>query len=405
MHVSPPRAKDAPAASTATRRTATRRTAPLDAAIAVTAALVATGGVWAELGAWPHPIAFPAGAYLLSLAGCAALLWRRAHPLACTAVVVVCIAAYHAAGYPGGAPVIPLFIALYSMAAYSAAAWWTGVAAAVAIAWQAIPALPPTPTPWYSYATLGPVLGLLSAVALGAFARQSRLASHRAVAAAAAESSARTAERLAEQRLAIARDVHDVLAHTLSAITVQSAVALDAFDRDPERSREAMGRVRTLARQSMPELHRTLEALRGTPATPPPPQPHLDALDALIEPVRQAGIAVSMSEHGVDEVGPVVGLCAYRIVQEALTNVLRHSNAHAVEVSLRAGDGMLNIEVANDGVAPAAPPGPTDGFGTRGMRERAAVVGGTVESGPQPGGGFLVRAQLPFARVEEDRQP
>lgn len=400
MHVSPLWAKDPLATGIAIQRTVL-----LDGAIAVVAALLAAGGAWAELGAWPHPVAFPAGAYLLSLAGCAALLWRRAHPLACTVVVMACVAAYHAAGYPGGAPAIPLFIALYSLAAYSQAAWWTGVAAAIAVAWQVIPALPPTPTPWYSYATLGPLLGLLSAVTLGAFARQSRLASRQAVTSAEAEASARMAEQLAEQRLAIARDIHDVLAHTLSAITVQSAVALDAFDRDPERSREAIGRVRTLARQSMPELHRTLAVLRDASPTPQPPQPDLGALDALLEPVREAGITVTVSEDGVGDVGPVVGLCAYRIVQEALTNVLRHSDARAVDVSLSASDGMLSIEVANDGVTAQARDVHGDGFGTRGMRERAAIVGGTVAAGPRPGGGFVVRAELPMTSAEEGGQP
>lgn len=390
MRVSPPRASIPPAIGTAGRRTVL-----LDGAVALVAAILAAGGAWAEVSGWPRPIAFPAGAYLLSILPCAALSWRRTHPLPVTVLVVACIAAYHAAGYPGGAPVIPLFIALYSLAAYSASAWWTVVAAAVALAWQVIPALPPTPTPWYSYATLGPVLGLLSAVTLGAFARQTRLASRHAVQAARSEAAARTAERLANERVAIARDVHDVLAHTLSAITVQAGLALDAFERDPLRSREAMARVRALAKESMPELHRTLEVLRDGQSATRPPQPGLEDLEALCEPARHAGITVSVSAGDVAGVGPVVGVCAYRIVQEALTNVLRHTDARTVRVSLREADGVLDIEILDDGTV--APAQHSDGFGTRGMQERAEAVGGTVAAGPHPGGGFLVRARLPIA--------
>lgn len=376
------------------------RSRVFDIVLACVMAALITIGVWAELAGWPHPVAFPVGAYAIGLAAAAVLLVRRKHPFVCTIVVLVLIAGYHAAGYPGGAPVLALFVALESLAAYAGSAWWIAVAVLVVFVWQVIPALPPTPTPWDSYATTGPAMGLLFIVALGAIARQSRIGAERALAAARETATAQARERIAEERLAIARDVHDVLAHSISAIAVQSASALDAFDSDPAGARRSMERVRSLAKQSMPELHRTVTALRGDAQTDAsqPPQPSLADLEDLFEVARQSGLTVRADTGGLHAVGPITGLCAYRIVQEALTNVVRHSDASVVNVSLHVAGDELVVNVTDDGTTAQADllDAPATGFGIRGMGERAAAVGGTVRAGPRPEGGFEVRAVLPI---------
>ena len=208
---------------------------------------------------------------------------------------------------------------------------------------------------------------------------------------------------LAEERARIARELHDVVAHNVSLIVVQAVAADDAFDERPEVARQALRTIEQSGRDALAELRRLLQTMRpDTPDDPNAahaPQPGLDRLDTLAAAVEAAGLQVIVRREGEAVSLPAgVDLSAYRIVQEALTNALRHARATRAEVTVRYEPGAIAVEISDDGAG-----GPVDvtdgehsGHGIVGMRERAALVGGTLEAGAPPHGGFRVRAELPL---------
>ncbi len=220
-----------------------------------------------------------------------------------------------------------------------------------------------------------------------------------------AESAERTREeearrRVAEERLRIARDLHDLLAHSITLIGVQTSVAAHVLAADPERlDREAVARalddIAETCRGARGELRTTLEVLRGTDdGDPRGPLPGLDGLPDLVAAATLAGARVEQSVR-VGQAPPAVGAAAYRIVQEALTNAVRHAGpGPAVRVDLHETGGALHVSVTDDGTGPV--PGGVPGYGLAGMRERVRSVGGTLDAGPRTGGGFAVRAALPL---------
>ena len=210
-----------------------------------------------------------------------------------------------------------------------------------------------------------------------------------AVARAALASEEQALRRLGEERLRIARDVHDVVAHAMVEINVQAGVAAHLIDRRPEEARSALRHIKTASGKALGDLRATLGVLRAGAAPVAPTEP--DDFEGLADGLRAAGVAVTM------EVDPLpagaLRATAYRIVQEALTNVLRHARASSVTVRVRAEGDAVELEVRDDGTGAGGSGG--SGHGLRGMRERAAALGGTAESGPAPGGGWIVRARLP----------
>jgi signal transduction histidine kinase len=217
-----------------------------------------------------------------------------------------------------------------------------------------------------------------------------------------------TARRASEERLAIARDLHDVVAHSISVVNVQANTALHLMDRQPERAREALTAIREVSGQALAEFAAVLGALRDVsgPAAessdtraPLAPVPGVARLDELAARARSAGLTVSVAASGpVRQLPAGVDAAAYRIVQEALTNAVRHSAGRSASVRLRYGDGDLEIEVDDDGIgAGAGWPARTGraGNGLAGMAERARALGGTLNAGPRPDGGFRVLARLP----------
>lgn len=197
--------------------------------------------------------------------------------------------------------------------------------------------------------------------------------------------------RIDEQRLQLAQELHDVLAHNISLINVQASVALHLLDEQPDQARPALANIKVASRDALRELRTALDLLRRGDRAPRSPVPRLADLPSLVDGVRASGLEVRLDAD--DPVTPPpagVELAAYRIVQEALTNVTRHARAHTVTVRLEHLDGVT-VEVTDDGVG--GPVGP--GNGIVGMRERATALGGTVEAGPCPGGGFRVAAHLP----------
>jgi signal transduction histidine kinase len=212
------------------------------------------------------------------------------------------------------------------------------------------------------------------------------------------------AERRAvsDERIRIARDLHDVVAHHVSVIAVQAEAAQSVIAVSPERAEKAMGDVADTARTALGELRRMLGVLRTGDGRAP--QPDLAAVDDLVESVRRTGLAVNLRTTGpARPVGGLVGVAAYRVVQEALTNVVRHAGAHQADVEVAFAGGDLVITVADDGRAGGAgtngdgDPSRAGGFGIAGMRERVATLGGELDAGARPDGrGFVVRARLPL---------
>ncbi len=198
-----------------------------------------------------------------------------------------------------------------------------------------------------------------------------------------------------EQRLQLAQELHDVLAHNISLINVQASVALHLLDEHPDQARPALATIKHASHDALGELRTALDVLRNGADAPLAPAPHLSELGTLVDGVRAGGLEVRF-EPGTSP-GPLpapVELAAYRIVQEALTNVTRHAHARRAEVRLTYGD-ELRVEVSDDGIGGSALPG----NGIAGMRERAEALGGVLEAGPRPGGGFRVVARLPVGSL------
>jgi signal transduction histidine kinase len=193
----------------------------------------------------------------------------------------------------------------------------------------------------------------------------------------------------------IARELHDVIAHNVSVMVVQAAAANDVFDTHPEKARDALRSIEATGRSALTELRRLLGAVRSPLEAAYAPQPGLARLDGLVEGVRAAGLPVAVHVEGeLADLPAGPDLSAYRIVQEALTNTLKHAEASRAEVDVRRTAEELELEIVDDGVGGGS--GTGDGQGLIGMRERASLVGGEVDAGPLPGGGFRVRARLPL---------
>ena len=211
---------------------------------------------------------------------------------------------------------------------------------------------------------------------------------------------AQAARAVAAERARIARELHDVIAHSLSVIVVQAAAERRVLPAGQDSTAETLQSIEQSGRQAMTELRRLLGLLRKGDGEPSlSPQPGLSRLGDLVAQVREAGVEVDVRTDGnLAAIPRAVDLSAYRIVQECLTNVLKHARAHRVEVSLRCQGRFVEIDVTDDGTA-AAPP-VQGGFGLLGMRERVTVYGGTVQAGPRDGGGYRVHARLPFEAGE-----
>jgi signal transduction histidine kinase len=201
----------------------------------------------------------------------------------------------------------------------------------------------------------------------------------------------------AEEQARIARELHDILTHNVSVMTVQAAAAGDVFDRNPDRAREALASIESTGREALTELRRLLGKVERTDDERSlAPQPGLARLDGLLDQVRSTGLAVDLRVEGTPHALPAgVDVSAYRIVQEALTNTLKHAHATRASVLVRYDGDALGIGVADNGRG-TAQTAPGEGRGLVGMRERAALLGGRLEAGPLAGGGFALQARLPL---------
>lgn len=198
------------------------------------------------------------------------------------------------------------------------------------------------------------------------------------------------------ERTRIAREMHDIVAHSLAVMIAQADGGRYAAVTSPETGRAALATIGDCARQALGEIRRVLGVLRDGPATDPePPQPGLDDVPRLVDQVRAGGLEVRLSiEPPPRPIEPGLSLVAYRIVQEGLTNVMKHADAAHAEVSVRGSTDELRIDVLDDGRSTGTP---GSGYGMTGMRERAGAYGGTVTLEPRPGGGHALSARIPMS--------
>ena len=210
------------------------------------------------------------------------------------------------------------------------------------------------------------------------------------------EQEERARRAVAEERARIARELHDVVSHAISVTVLQARGARRTLGHDEAEVRRALDAIEHTNTQALGDMRRLLAVLRDTDSdAPTSPQPSLARLDALIEDVRRSGLSVSLDQSGESrDVPPGVDLSAYRIVQEALTNVLKHAGPTTATVTLDFGAEALSIAIVDDGVGGQVN---GTGHGLIGIRERVAVVGGEVSAGPRPDGGFVVAARLPYS--------
>lgn len=378
-----------------------RKVDGLLAVIVFVLSLLALPATPETVGLTPPPLTVPVVA-LLAVA-CAALLWRRSHPVVVWFVTVAATVVPLPTGTVGrGLPAA--IAALYAVAAYAtrrAALAATAVTMAVVLLLLSRSGLADAQDP-VVYAV---VAWCALAAALGDAVR-----SNRAVIATALERARRAEEgrdteaarRVAEERLRISRELHDVVAHHVAVVNVQAGVAEHLVATDPPAAAEALSRVRAAARTALQEMAGIVGLLRsdtGQDATGPddvrPPAPGADQIPALVDSLRASGVDVRWSHAGPPLHGtPGDDLQLYRVLQESLTNAARHGTG-AVLLRTTQGSDSVVVEVENEVPSPAAPATSEGGHGLLGMRERMAVVGGELEAGPSREGTFVVRARFP----------
>jgi len=353
-----------------------------------------------------HP---PLAAYLLLAMPALALIWRNSRPVEVLGLAVVGAVGWAALGQIDGAALVPVIVGVYWVALtrprrIAVAAGLAG-AAAIFVTEGLL-----GPFGWLGgpNATMWPEL--LAAGAIGAYvaARRQWLAAERDRAARAEQAQEQeTRRRVDAERMRIARELHDVVAHSMAMINIQATAAGMQLAADPASAAEAIQAIRRASKSGLRELRAILEVLRqvdsGSPAVP---VPDLRAIAALVEATSAAGTPTTLeSAEPSVPLPPPVALAAYRIVQESLTNVVRHAGRVTATVGLRQDGGYLHVDVVNDGGAAPAAFNEGTGAGLAGMRERAAALGGTLDAGPRPGGGFAVRARLPVAAAAPARGP
>jgi signal transduction histidine kinase len=210
------------------------------------------------------------------------------------------------------------------------------------------------------------------------------------------EEQRRAAEAAAEERRRIARELHEIISHSLGVVVLQAGAAERVLDRDPARAREVLESIRATGQEAIGEMGTLLGLLDSSPRSSREPQPSLADLDGLVSRMRDAGLSVELSIEGQRRALPAaLELSAFRVMQEALTNALKHAHAAHVRAVLRYAESELQVDVSNDDAAAAAN-GAGTGRGLAGMRERVEVFGGSLEAGPRPGGGWTLHAAFPL---------
>jgi signal transduction histidine kinase len=362
-------------------------------------AAVLTGVTTAQVRAASSGPPLGVAGYALIEGAALSLALRRRWALLAYGLSTACSAGFLLAGFPPGPLIVAPFVALLAVMVRTpsplqaaAALIGGGVLAsahAVRYGWSGDTAI-----------FVAVWLGLATLAGLGLGARQRYLAEVRARSRWAERSREEESRRhMAEERLRIAREMHDVLGHSLAVITLQAGVAEHLLDSRPDEVRRAVTAIRNVSKQALAELRSELAMLRGEGqnGAERTPTPDVSALPSLVAQMRDAGLRVDLDlEASVHDLPEIVSRAAYRLVQESLTNVARHAGSSATAaVSARVEDGALRIEIIDDGVGAAAL---QDGAGIEGMRERVAALGGSFSAANRDHRGFAVTASLPVQR-------
>ncbi|MFF9364601.1 sensor histidine kinase [Streptomyces griseoluteus] len=341
-------------------------------------------------------------AVALAAVGCFALLWRRRHPFGVLVTAVACGVVFEVLGVRESPLVTsPVIVSVYTVAARTdRRTTWMAASASAALLVGA--AMVFGPGSWLDpdNAALLAWTALPAAVGDGVRSRRAYVAAVEE----RAEHAERTREQEARQRVAaervrIARELHDVVAHHIALINAQAGVAVHLVDRRPEQLVTALEGIRDTSRSALEELRVTVGLLRQSddPEAPRDPMPGLAQVPELVASFERVGLSVRHTRHGMAKpLAPAVDLAAYRIVQEALTNVRKHAGADHARLYLHYRPQWLTIMVEDDGRAGPQEPHLGTGHGLIGMRERAASVGGKLEAAARPDGGFTVTAELPL---------
>jgi signal transduction histidine kinase len=384
-----------------------RRAAPVltDAAVGVGVAVLVVAASAAGVGPpWissPRPLDAVAVGLVGVVAGALAL--RRRYPISVLVVLNAVALAWAAAHYPGRLILLAPLIACYTLAA--ARGWRWGLAGAVVTALSALVAIR------VAFGAIAPagISGNAVLTAATAGAAGTAVGYYRALLVATRAQLAREAQtreeqarrRAVEERLRIARELHDVFGHTMATISVQAGVGIHLLKARPAQAVEALTTIKQISDQGLADVKAILGVLRADsdPGQPRSPRGGLDQLETLLDPVRAAGVQPQLTVHGGARPLPAaVDLAAYRIIQEALTNVLRHAGARTVQLDLRYEPERVVIRIRDDGSAASPGQAGTNGqggHGISGMRERALALSGQFTAGPHPDGGFQVWCALP----------
>lgn len=357
-----------------------------DALVTVAVTVFVAVGALVTLLRSEEPGRYDALPFAVLVLTCGALHFRGRHPVTVGALTLAGTAAYYLLSTTDGPLLLVFAVALYAVSA-AGHLLVAIVLAAVALGGVGASSLHKPDPPIDSISLVLMTGWFVAAVAIGMVSRQ-RAASLRAA-----------EERVAgEERLRIARELHDVLGHTLSVINVQAAAALHRIERDPAQGAEALRTIKDTSREALTEVRAALGVLRDRgEAVPkrPVPAPSLARLPELAERAERAGIDLRTETVGeARPLPPGIDAAAFRIVQESVTNTIRHARARTVRVRVEYGEGELRVRVEDDGTA-RSPERPA-GSGIRGMRARAEEAGGTFSAGRGDSGGFRVDAALPY---------
>ncbi len=327
------------------------------------------------------------------------LVWRTRHPLGVLVVIAGGVLAYLVVATRTPVVLLPLFVALYTVAAHGTRRR-TLVVALAGLPFAIVVALLVAS----ERNGVGDLFAHLSqfgfALALGEAVRTQRAligALRERAERAERDRELEARRRVNEERVRIARDVHDVVAHSIATISTQASVGVHVGRQEPERAVEVLESIKSVSRQALRDLRHALGVLREGPTDP---TPSLRDVPRLVQQVRDSGMSVVLKEHGSLEGCPAaLEVGVYRIVQEALTNVMRHADGAAATVLLSVGEDEVEVAVTNDGRgSPTTASSAGTGSGLDGIRERAEALGGVLEAGPSPRHGFRVRAVLPLER-------
>ena len=356
--------------------------------------LVTLGGSGAGAHRTGRPVDLLAIVLLVIAAGASG--FARRWPAPALAVSLAATSAYLGLGYPyDGTFFVGLGVTAYFSAAANARLRAMVFAALIVVFFSTagLPGYPADPLAGLPFGLI-----VLAALVVGQALAESRA---RANARAAEAHEAEAQRRLAEERLRIARELHDVVSHSISMINVQAGVAVHVMDERPEEARAALVAIKSVSRDALRDLRSILGLLRqGDDAEPRSPVAGLAQVPALADNVRRTGVQVALDLDAEKDGSPLpqsIDLTAYRVIQEGLTNVVRHAPGAAATVTVRRRPDALLVEVADDGRATAAAEARQGaGQGLSGMGERVRAAGGSLEAGARPEGGFAVRATLPL---------